>query len=166
MARPGETADIVSKAQYDYFMKQLMANQPGRKGGKDKRGRPNRKVNPLDSRGQSHRAGRDESGKIVQPGGGAADAPPSGVEAYKALSKFQKSGKSRNDLPKTSSTKNAVRKDSEHAKMRNDQVVRPAIRPPGASTYNKQRQLTNSREYLSKTIDENFNQALNEVLGI
>lgn len=170
MARRGEVADIASKAQYDYFMKQLMAHQPGRRQAKDKRGRPARKVNPLDARGQAHRALRDENGNVTQPGGGESDSIPTGSEAYKALMKFQKSGLTRNDLPKVSPTKNAARKDLEHAKMKRDQVVRPAVRPPGSSEFDKlqrQRQrLNDSREYLSKSIDEMFYRALDEALGI
>lgn len=123
MARPGEVAKIVSQKQFDYFAKQAKAAKG--------------QGTPLDSRGQAHRAGRDETGRVVKPGGGAPDRGPTGNEAEEAILAFYQSGGKRSDLPKESPTKNAARKDLEHAKMKQDQVVRPAIRPPGSSEYER-----------------------------
>jgi hypothetical protein len=202
VAKPGEIAQIVSQAQFDYFAKQAKAAKG--------------QGTPLDSRGQAHRAARDETGKVTKPGGGSPDRGPTGNEAEEAILAFYQAGGKRSDLPKESPTKSAHRKDSEHAKMRNDKVVRPATRPPGSSEYerdqmrsagtkkpvkgrylqrhgqwyyqtpaSRQAQLAaraaqqsgtktssgshtpgESFEYRSKTIDEDFDKAINEVLGL
>lgn len=176
MAQEGEVADIVSRKQYDYFLKQALSAQDR----KDKHhrtvtrgGKPVKRANPLDSRGQAHRAKRDEAGRVTQPGGGKADAPPSAQQAMQAIMKFHQGGGSREALPKISDTRNAARKDLEHAKMRRDKVIRPAVRPPGTAEYNRelrrrqQQQLqTNSKEYLSKSISEQFSSDLDEALGL
>jgi len=190
VARPGEIAKIVSKKQFDYFSKQARASK-----GQGK---------PLDSRGQSHRAGRDDSGKVVEPGGGAPDPPPDGNEADEALLAFYQNGGKRSQLPDESPTKNASRKESEHAKMRDDQVVAPARRPPGSSEHERQNmsdsgiknpakgryvqsmdgkyhyqtptnrqaargmsKLRGTKEslYVSKTIDEDFDEIIDQILG-
>lgn len=173
MAQKGEVAGIYSQKQYDYFLKQALSamdktDKHLRPVTKD--GKPVKRAKPLDNRGQPHRAGRDESGQVVQPGGGAADEPPEQNQAMQVIMKFHNSGGTRASLPKISGTKNAARKDLEHAKMKRDQVVRPAVRPPGSKEYEKrlrqrQQSLTNSKEYLSKSISEDFYLNLDEALG-
>lgn len=175
MPKKGETAQIVSRKQYDYFLKQALSAQPKR----DRHHRPitrnGQQVNrakPLDARGQPHRAKRDDAGRVTQPGGGSADAPPSADEAMKAIMAFHQAGGTRESLPKVSDTRNAARKDLEHAKMRRDKVIRPAVRPPGTAEYTKQlrqrqRQVDmNSKKYLSKFINEEFVSSLDKALGL
>jgi hypothetical protein len=175
MARKGEVSDIVSRKQYDYFLKQALSAQQK----KDKHhrpvtkgGQPVNRAKPLDSRGQPHRAKRDDAGRVTEPGGGKADAPPSANQAMQAIMKFHSQGGSREALPKVSDTRNAARKDLEHAKMRRDKVIRPAVRPPGTAEYSRalrrrqQEIQTNSKEYLSKSINERFGSALDEALGL
>lgn len=181
MARKGEIADIVSKAQFDYFAKQAQSAFG--------------KTKPLDARGQSRNAERDEDGNIVRPGGGKADAPPSAKQAIQALTNFHSKGGKREDLPQTSSSKDAYRKDAEHAKMRRDKVIRLPVRPRGSSNYERrglqaqgyvprkgkyavnrfggweyvtptQRTLAASKYYVSKSINEEFLSKLDEVLGL
>lgn len=158
MARD-EVADIVSYDQYLFVKKQA-------KSAEDKN------VRSLDSRGMPHRAKRDERGRVVEPGGGKADSPMSPEQAKAMLIKLKKKGIDPRKLPKKSDSRNAARKDLEHAKMRHDRVVRPAIRPPGTATYMKQlqrqRQILdqNSKEYLSKSINEKFITDLDEALGL
>ena len=174
MAKPGEIAKIHSQAQYDYFLKQCQSSMPkvdrhhNPKRGAD--GKPLMRNKPLDSRGQARNASRDEEGNVIEPGGGKADAPPSQNQACQALMAFHRAGGRRSNLPTVSPTKNAARKDAEHAKMRKDQVVRPATRPRGTAEYNKRlRQAMargESKEYLSKSINEEFNSALDEALGL
>lgn len=181
MAAKGEVGDIVSQAQYDYVLKQAKSAIPKTDYhhrpmvGKD--GQTMMQASPLDNRGQPHRAGRDESGKIVTPGGGAADPPPAAREAMKMLMKFQAAGGQRNKLPKVSPTKNAARKDAEHAKMKNNKVIRPATRPPGTASVEREMLRRNKinaaakinkehAEYLSKSINEEFRSNLDEVLGL
>lgn len=175
MARKGEQAQIYSRKQYDYFLKQALSTMS--KTDKHHRtvtrgGKPVARANPLDSRGQAHRAGRDDSGKVVQPGGGKADPPPSAQNALQTIMAFHQAGGTRNSLPKASPTKNAARKDQEHATMRRDKVIRPALRPPGSAEYERgirkqqRAHLTSSKKYLSKSINENFTSALNHALGL
>lgn len=155
----GEVADIVSYDQYLFVKKQAKsAEDPS--------------VRPLDSRGMPRRAKRDERGRIVEPGGGKADSPMSPEQAKAMLLKLKKKGIDPKTLPRSSDTRNAARKSLEHAKMRHDRVVRPAVRPPGTATYLKQLQRRrqvldqNSKNYLSKTIDEQFIMDLDEALGL
>jgi hypothetical protein len=171
VAEKDEIADIVSQAQYNYFLKQAKSAMPKT----DKHHNPivsNGKAvyqsTPLDSRGQAHRAGRDESGKVIKPGGGNPDAPPSAKQAMQALMKFHNAGKSKEQLPERSSTRNAERKDKEHAKMKFDKIIRPATRPPGTASLEKlhRQNLHASRKYVSGFISEEFNLALNGALGI
>ena len=168
MARPGEVAQIVSQAQYDYFLKQCQSSMPKMdrhlRPKKDKQGRPVMRNKPLDSRGQAKNALRDEDGKVIEPGGGKADTPPSQNQACQAIWAFHRKGGTRAALPKVSPTKNAARKDAEHAKMKKDQVIRPALRPRGTREY--ARRLAASKEYTSKSINESFNSALDEALGL
>jgi len=176
VAKKGEIAKIVSKAQYDYFLKQCNAYRG--------------KGTPLDSRGQAHNAGRDDEGNIVSAGGGKPDGPPSGEEACQALDAFHQTGGTRASLPDKSDTVDADKARAEHAQMRKDRVVHPATRPRGSSTL-AQRALRNAghtprkgrysrdsaggllyqppnveSKYMSKTIDEDFDKAINEALGL
>ena len=140
------------------------------------------KSNELDFRGQPHRATRDESGNIVGAGGGKIDDPPAPNDAAKILMRSAASGIKYDDLPEKSQTANAARKETEHAKMRGkrppgqDSVVSQATAPPGArhlarqerrKQQQQQRQLqVNSKEYLSKSISEQFSSDLDEALGL
>lgn len=198
MARPGEVADIVSKAQYDYFVKQAQSAMPKmdkymRPITKD--GKPVMRNTPLDDRGQARNAERDADGNITSPGGGKADAPPSQKQAMQALAKFHNAGGTRESLPEKSGTKDAYKARQEHAQMSNDQVTRPATRPRGSSTVERQklratgvkprkgryvrnrtggwtyatpthRTMSAGVEYLSKTIDEEFDTQLDKALGL
>jgi hypothetical protein len=169
VAKKGEVASISSRKQYDYFLKQALSAMPK----VDKHHQPiaggAKRANPLDSRGQAHRAERDKAGRVTTPGGGAADPPPSSQNALQAIMAFHQGGGSRAALPKVSPTRNAARKDLEHAKMRRDRVIRPAVRPPGTAELEKQyrqRNLQNSKKYLSKSISEQFTSSLDEALGL
>lgn len=198
MAKKGEVADIVSKDQYDYFLKQAQSAMPKL----DKQLRPVTKDgksvmrnSPLDSRGQARNALRDKDGNIVEPGGGEADGPPSAQQAMQALIKFHNAGGSRANLPKSSGTKDAFKARQEHPQMRKGKVVRPAVRPRGSSTYERQRlrasgatprygryvrnraggweyatptqrTVGDSLEYLSKSINEDFEFELDRALGL
>jgi hypothetical protein len=158
MAKEGEIADIVSLDQLAWMTKQ--ANSGLGKG------------TPLDSRGMTHNAGRDKNGRVVKPGGGKADTPPAPNKAAQAIMKWRRSGGRRSDLPQSSDTKNAARKDLGRAKMRKDNVVRPAVNLPGTAEYNREarrRQRQNlhaSKKYLSKSINETFGSRLNKALGL
>lgn len=198
MARKGEVADIVSKSQYDYFLKQAQSAMPKtdrhhRPITKD--GKPVMRNTPLDSRGQARNALRDRDNHIVQPGAGRADPPPSAQQAMQALAKFHNAGGSREGLPEKSNTKDAYSARQEHAQMKNDQVVGQPTRPRGSSTYERhslksrghkarkgryirnneggweyvspsQLTLSTSKEYLSKSINEEFNSKLDEALRL
>ena len=168
-----------SKAHWRYLAKQAQSAMPQtnkKTGGYvyNKDGSTRMRSNPLDSRGQPHRAGRDEDGKIVQPGGGKADAPPSSNDAARILMRTIQAGIRYEDLPEKSPTKNAARKSTEHAKMRGkkppnqDTVAAPASAPPGTRYMARRaaKNLRNSKEYISKSINEDFKLALDEALGL
>jgi hypothetical protein len=150
---------------------------------------------PLDDRGQARNAERDKEGNITNPGGGKADAPPSAKQATQALVKFHNAGGNRASLPKSSNTKDAYKARQERNQMKNDQVVSKATRPRGTSTVERQRlrasgatprkgryvrnrqggweyatptqrTLAAGVKYLSKTIDEEFHNQLDEALGL
>lgn len=161
MDRNAEVADIVSYDQYLFVKKQAKSAID-----------PN--VRPLDSRGMPHRARRDKRGRVVEPGGGKADPPMSPEQAKAMLRKLELKGIDPKKLPRSSDTRNAARKDLEHNKMSNDRIVRLAVAPPGTASYARQQRQQQilaqnskeSKEYLSKSIDEQFTTSLDEALGL
>lgn len=130
MPQSGEIADILTKKQHDFILKQALSDQ-AKKGKKSGTGNRSTPLNP--ELGQ-RRAGRDKTGKISIPGGGAPHQVPTPEEARDILKLFYNKGGKYNSLPDQSNTKEAKRNKGRRPTVKNDKVVAPARRPDGTAT--------------------------------
>ena len=172
MAKPGETAQIFTKKQYDWFARAL-------KHGLTKEFMP-------------RRAGRNEDGDIVSAGGGTPHNPPEPGEAKRVLDAFHASGLDREDLPDSTGSRETARNRDRRPTVSRGRLISPARRPDGSGTLEKRWQAgrasrqpatppkkkkkkwlnrylnreENLDKYLSKSISEDFDSSLDKALGI
>ncbi len=180
---------IVSKRQWRYYLKGAGPTAKFI----DSNGNTITGGSGLDLSGQASRAGRNKEGKIIKAGGGKPYPPPPDDDCAEIIRHFLKHGGPAggpgdpNKLPEQSMTANAIRKRDEYPETPGGE----AKSPPGAPTLaraarkaaaaaakgaaspanvakkpKKKSKKNESKRYISNSINEEFNLALNKALGI